>query len=69
MKTNQELRVLTIDQLQDELFALRKEQLKLRIQKANNDESFGKKLHLFSQVRRSIARIKTIIAEKGRKES
>lgn len=69
MKTNQELRELTIEQLQSELIQLRKDQLKLRFQKASNDESIGKKLHLFSSIRRTIARVKTIIAEKGRKTS
>ncbi len=59
-----ELRDKSAQELQDELLALRKEQFNLRMQKA------GGQLPKTSQlkgVRRSIARVKTVLEEKARK--
>lgn len=61
MKTN-ELRNKTIAELQVELIALLKEQFNLRIQKGVSQQVAQS--HLFKKVRRSISRIKTILAEK-----
>jgi large subunit ribosomal protein L29 len=57
-----ELRAKTQDELNDELAALKKEQFNLRFQKATGQlEKTGR----IKQVRRDIARIKTIAAEKA----
>jgi large subunit ribosomal protein L29 len=61
MKNVNELRGLSIDELQDELLTLRKEQFNLRMKKANGSLD---KLHLITMVRRTIARVKTIMTEK-----
>ncbi|WP_133128782.1 50S ribosomal protein L29 [Legionella nagasakiensis] len=62
MKDNSELRNMTVDELQNELLSLRKEQFNMRLKKANGTLD---KTHLVRQVRRSIARIKTIMTEKA----
>ena len=64
MKTIEELRNLTIDQLQTELLSLRKEQLHLRLKKASGSLD---KTHLITLVRKTIARIKTLLTEKAGK--
>ncbi|MCU0820450.1 MAG: 50S ribosomal protein L29 [Beijerinckiaceae bacterium] len=60
MKTSQrvsDLRVMTADQLQDEILRLKKEQFNLRFQRATGQlENVGR----VREVRRDIARIKTI---------
>ena len=57
-----DLRTKTPDQLGDELAALKKEQFNLRFQKATGQlEKTGR----VKQVRKDIARIKTIAAEKA----
>ncbi len=57
-----DLRTKTQDQLGDELASLKKEQFNLRFQKATGQlEKTGR----VKQVRRDIARIKTIAAEKA----
>lgn len=61
MKKNDELRKLTIDELNSELLDLRKDQFKQRMQKANGTLD---KLHVVKNTRRTIARIKTIMTEK-----
>lgn len=61
MKDAKELRNLTTEDLQSELLSLRKEQLNLRIKKANGTLD---KPHLITKVRKAIARIKTIMSEK-----
>lgn len=61
MKKNSELRAMSLDELKQELLSLLKEQFNLRLQKANQALA---QLHLFKQVRRGIARIKTIMTEK-----
>lgn len=57
-----EVRGLSPDQLNDELAKLKKEQFNLRFQKATGQLE---KTARVKQVRRDIARIKTIAAEKS----
>ena len=57
----QELREKSTSELQGELKSLLQEQFNLRMQKAVGQVA---KPHLFKNVRRSIARIKTILREK-----
>lgn len=61
MKDIKELRSLTVEELQAELLSLRKEQLNLRIRKASGSLD---KSHLITMVRKTIARVKTIMSEK-----
>lgn len=63
MKTINELRDLSIEQLQDEIINLRKLQFKQRMSKAAGALD---KTHVIRQVRRAIARVKTVMTEKGR---
>lgn len=63
MKDIVELRKLTIDELQSELLSLRRNQLGLRMKKANGSLD---KMNLIPQVRKAIARVKTIMTEKAR---
>ena len=56
-----DLRVMTVDQLDDELMKLKKERFNLRFQRATGQLE---KTARVRQVRRDIARIKTIAAEK-----
>ena len=58
----EDIRTKTPDQLADELAALKKEQFNLRFQKATGQLE---KTARVRQVRRDIARIKTITAEKA----
>ena len=55
-------RAMTVDQLNDELAKLKKEQFNLRSQRASGQLE---KTARVKQVRRDIARIKTIAAEKS----
>ena len=57
----EEVRGLTADQLKDKLADLKKEQFNLRFQKATGQLENTARVR---QVRRDIARIKTIAAEK-----
>ncbi|RDI46969.1 50S ribosomal protein L29 [Aquicella lusitana] len=57
-----ELRNKSTEELNKELLALLKEQFNLRIQKGAGQPP---KPHLFKKVRLDIARIKTILKEKG----
>lgn len=57
-----ELRQKSPDELQQELLALLREQFNLRMQRATNQLS---KPHLLRQVRRNIARVKTVLSEKA----
>lgn len=61
MKDIKELRNLNQEELQSELLSLRKEQLGLRVKKASGSLN---KTHLITQVRKAIARVKTIMSEK-----
>ena len=56
-----ELRNKTPEDLSDELLKLRKEQFALRMQRATGQ---GVKPNEFGRVRKSIARIKTVMREK-----
>lgn len=57
-----ELRGKSIDELKSELLALFKEQFNLRLQRGIGQPP---KSHLFRKVKRAIARIKTLLTEKG----
>jgi len=58
-----DVRVKTADELQEMLVNLRKEQFNLRFQRATGQlEATGR----IKQVRRDIARVKTIVAERVR---
>ena len=59
---DKELKNQTVDDLKGELLSLRKEQFNLRLQKGVGQQI---KPHLLKKVRRSIARIKTVLKEKG----
>ena len=61
MKTNEELRQLSTDELKAELLKLRKDQFNLRMKKASGSLD---KTHVVTQVRRTIARVKTIMTQK-----
>ena len=61
-KTVQDARAATPDELQDQLLKLKKEQFNLRFQQASGQLE---KTHRVKEVRRDIARIKTILAAKG----
>ena len=63
MKAN-EMRAKSVDELGTELTALLKEQFNLKMQKGLGE---APKLYSFKNVRRQIARIKTIMLEKQRK--
>lgn len=62
MKAN-EVRDMTPDQLQDELLKLKKTQFNLRFQGASGQLE---KVHQMRQVRRDIARVKTIQRQRQR---
>ncbi len=62
MKNVNELRELTLDELQTELLSLRKEQFTLRMKKASGALD---KTHFVTVVRRAIAKVKTIMTEKA----
>ncbi len=58
-----ELRQKSSAELSDELLKLRKEQFALRMQRATGQ---GVKPDQFGKVRKTIARLKTVLAEKAR---
>lgn len=58
-----EVRDMTSDELKDKLLQLKKEQFNLRFQKASGQLE---KTARVGEVRRDIARIKTILGEKSR---
>ena len=62
MKAN-ELRGQSSKELQAKLVELYKQQFQLRMQRSNEEQT---KTHLFKQVRREIARIKTLLSEQER---
>jgi large subunit ribosomal protein L29 len=64
MKKIDELRNMTVDELQNELLTLRKEQFNLRMKKASGSLD---KTHLITMVRKSVAKVKTILTEKAGK--
>lgn len=57
-----ELREKSVDELNQELLGLLKEQFNLRMQKSSGQLAQS---HLLGQVRRDIARIKTLLNEKA----
>ncbi|MDN7123855.1 MULTISPECIES: 50S ribosomal protein L29 [Pseudidiomarina] len=61
MKAN-ELNDKTVEQLQEELLGLRREQFNLRMQAATGQLN---QTHMLKQVRRDIARVKTILNQKA----
>ena len=58
-----DIRAMTIDQIDDEVLKLKKEQFNLRFQKASGQLENTTRSR---QVRRDMARIKTILAERAR---
>ena len=58
-----EIRSKDVKELREQLLALRQEQVNLRIQKALGQLS---RPHRFKEIRRDIARIKTVLNEKAR---
>jgi large subunit ribosomal protein L29 len=64
MKEIDKLRNLTAEELQAELLNLRKEQFNLRMKKASGSLD---KTHLITMVRKSVARVKTMLTEKAGK--
>jgi large subunit ribosomal protein L29 len=62
MKRLEDVRAMNPDQLQDELLSLKKEQFNLRFQQASGQLE---KTHRVRELRRDIARIKTMLAAKG----
>ncbi|MBN2752638.1 MAG: 50S ribosomal protein L29 [Rhodospirillaceae bacterium] len=61
MAKAEELRAKSIDQLQDDLIALKKEQFNMRFQRASGQLENTARVR---QVRREIARIKTVMGVK-----
>jgi len=61
MKNTTELRDMSLVELKAELLDLRKKQFNMRLKKANGTLE---KTHVFPQVRKSIAQVKTIMTEK-----
>jgi len=62
----EDLRTKTVDELKDSLLDLRKERFNLRFQKASGQLENTARM---TQVRRTIARIKTILAQKQKSAS
>lgn len=62
MKSKPNLNSLTSIELKEELFALRKQQFVLRMKRASGDLT---QLHLFKSVRKTIARVKTLMTQKS----
>jgi len=60
--TIDEIRAMTPDQLKDQLLSLKKEQFNLRFQAATGQLE---KTHRANQVRKDIARIKTVLRTKS----
>ena len=58
-----ELRDKSVDELNEELVSLRREQFNLRMQKATGEVQDQTE---FGRVRKSIARVKTVLNEKAR---
>jgi large subunit ribosomal protein L29 len=56
-----DVRALTVDQLEDEVLKLKKEQFNLRFQRATGQLENTARVH---QVRKDIARVKTVARQK-----
>ena len=61
MSNAQEYREMSAEDLNKELINLRREQFNLRMQMGAGNTP---KIHLFTKVRRNIARLKTVLTEK-----
>jgi large subunit ribosomal protein L29 len=61
MMDSEDLRRMTVDQLDDEVLKLKKEQFNLRFQRATGQLANTARVR---EVRRDIARIKTVAAQK-----
>ncbi len=64
MKSLNEMRELSLEDLQNELLALRKNQFALRMKQASGALE---KTHEIRQLRKAVARLKTIMTEKAGK--
>jgi large subunit ribosomal protein L29 len=64
MKKDENIRDMSIDEINAHLLKLRKEQFNLRMQKANGTLE---KTHQITSLRRAIAKAKTIMTEKAGK--
>ena len=62
MSNAQEYREMSAEDLNKELVNLRREQFSLRMQMGSGNTP---KIHLFTEVRRNIARLKTVLTEKA----
>ena len=62
MKDKPELKSMSVSELQNELISLRQDQFKLRMKKASGSLD---KTHIVAQVRKAIARVKTMMTEKA----
>jgi large subunit ribosomal protein L29 len=62
MAKSNNYRELSVETLKDELNQLLTESFSIKMQKMTGQET---KLHLIKKIRRNIARVKTILAEKG----
>ena len=62
MASAQEYRDMSAEDLSKELVNLRREQFSLRMQMGSGNTP---KIHLFTNVRRNIARLKTVLTEKA----
>lgn len=62
MKNLQEIKTMTVEELQNELISLRKMQFSQRLKKASGSLD---KPHLVKMVRRAIAQVKTIMTQKA----
>jgi len=60
-----DVRVMTVDQIDDEVLKLKKEQFNLRFQRATGQLENTSRVR---QVRRDIARLKTIVRQKKAKD-
>jgi large subunit ribosomal protein L29 len=57
-----DIRAMTVDQIDDEVLKLKKEQFNLRFQSATGQVE---KTHRFGEVRKDIARVKTVLRGKS----
>jgi len=67
MKSITELREMTIPDLENLIYQIRKDQFKLRLVRTQDPQQV--KSHQFSELRRSVAQVKTIMTEKNRKDA
>lgn len=62
MKTLEEMKSMSVQDLKSELLVLRKEQFNLRMKRASGALE---KTHVFSAVRKAVAQAKTLITQKA----